>query len=88
MSGFERRLQLLLDEERLAMVQREAHESGRSLAAVIREAIDLRFAGASPGERRAAAADFLLALPAPTSPEPDWSERLADQQAELDARLR
>lgn len=44
MSLMERRLQLLLDQERYDRVAAEADRSGRSVAAVIREAIDLRFA--------------------------------------------
>lgn len=43
MSVLERRLQLLLDEARYARIAAEATSSGRSVAAVIREAIDLRF---------------------------------------------
>lgn len=54
-----RRLQLLLDQERYDRVAAEAKESGRSVAAVIREAIDMRFA-ASHRERRAAAATRLV----------------------------
>ncbi|PZU44665.1 MAG: antitoxin [Arsenicicoccus sp.] len=45
MSVMERRLQLLLDAERFARVSEEAERSGRSVAAVIREAIDVRFPG-------------------------------------------
>ncbi|MEO9324332.1 hypothetical protein ABFT23_12635 [Nocardioides sp. C4-1] len=43
MSVMERRLQLLLDQERYDRVAAEATRSGRSVAAVIREAIDVRF---------------------------------------------
>ena len=43
MSLLERRLQLLLDADRYDRVCAEAARSGRSVAAVIREAIDLRF---------------------------------------------
>ena len=39
MSVMERRLQLLLDQERFAKVEAEARASGRSVAAIIREAI-------------------------------------------------
>ncbi len=39
----ERRLQLLLDSGRYRRVAAEAERSGRSVAAVIREAIDFRF---------------------------------------------
>ena len=43
MSVTERRLQILLDEARYRRVAAEADASGRSVAAVIREAIDQRF---------------------------------------------
>ena len=49
----ERRLQLLLDRERYATVEREATQSGRTVSAVIREAIHVRFAAlavASPAD--------------------------------------
>ncbi|MGL5853562.1 MAG: hypothetical protein ACRCZD_22485 [Phycicoccus sp.] len=59
MSTMERRLQLLLDQERYARVATEADRSGRSVAAVIREAIDLRFPD-DDDERRMRAARRLL----------------------------
>jgi len=54
MSTLERRLQLLLDQERYERVAAEARESGRSVNAVIREAIDAHYPpaqtpGAQPG---------------------------------------
>lgn len=48
MSVLERRLQILLDAGRYERLAAEAVRSGRSVAAVIREAIDLRF----PDDRR------------------------------------
>lgn len=59
----EKRLQLLLDAERYEQVRTEAERTGRSVAAVIREAIDLRFAADSSAERARAGAE-LLALAA------------------------
>ncbi|WP_151526434.1 hypothetical protein [Serinicoccus kebangsaanensis] len=41
MSVMERRLQLLLDQQRYTAVSDEAERSGRSVAAVIRSAIDV-----------------------------------------------
>ena len=61
MSLLERRLQLLLDADRYGRVAAEAQESGRSVAAVIREAIDFRFP-ALDRTARAKAAQDLLAL--------------------------
>ena len=61
MSLLERRLQLLLDADRYDRVAAEAARSGRSVAAVIREAIDLRFPD-DEGPTSAAAAQALLVL--------------------------
>jgi hypothetical protein len=70
MSMLERRLQLLLDQERYERVAAEAKESGRSVNAVIREAIDAHY---PPGAeaRRAAMQRFLemTAVPDPGPPE-------------------
>jgi hypothetical protein len=54
----DRRLQLLLDEERYRRVAGIAHQRGTSVAAVIREAIDRGLP--SPARRRAAAARRIL----------------------------
>ncbi|USQ75568.1 hypothetical protein [Ornithinimicrobium cryptoxanthini] len=62
MSVMEKRLQLLLDAERYALVSQEATRSGRSVASVIREAIDVRFEQAEAQTRRAAALGEFLAL--------------------------
>lgn len=59
----ERRLQLLLDNARYERLATEAERSGRSVAAVIREAIDVRFP-ADDIEVRARAAGRLLELSA------------------------
>ncbi len=61
MSVMERRLQILLDQQRYDRVAREAARTGRSVAAVIREALDLRFPDDLEPSRAAAAA-ALLAL--------------------------
>lgn len=59
MSTMERRLQLLLDQDRYDLVAHEADRSGRSVAAVIREAIDFRFPRADPDDRSCAAQELL-----------------------------
>lgn len=66
----ERRLQLLLDQRRFRRVSEEAERSGRSVAAVIREAIDFRFPTDDNDERRRAAAAELLAMTASGDPDP------------------
>ncbi len=74
MAVFSRRTQLLLDEERYARLEREARRTGRSVAALVREAIDVRFGGEGEAQSRRAAATALLATPRPTDREPDWAE--------------
>ena len=54
----DRRLQLLLDEDRFRKVSALAQQRGTSVAAVIREAIDRGLR--SPDDRRAAAAARIL----------------------------
>lgn len=61
MSVLERRLQILLDAQRYDRLANEAATYGRSVAAVVREAIDLRFPD-DEGQARAAAARALLDL--------------------------
>lgn len=56
--SFDRRLQLLLDEERYRRVAELAGQRGSSVAAVIREAIDRGLP--NPDDRRKAAARRLL----------------------------
>jgi predicted DNA-binding protein len=56
--SLDRRLQLLLDEERFRKVSALAQQRGTSVAAVIREAIDRGLR--SPDDRRAAAASRIL----------------------------
>lgn len=78
MNLLNRRTQLLLDDERYLRLELAARESGRSVGAVIREAIDAKFARDDLAERRRAAADWLLALPMPEDPEPDWAVTKAE----------
>lgn len=61
MSPLERRLQLLLEREQYDRVAAEAKRSGKSVNAVIRAAIDMRYP--SGVEARGAAIDGLLAGP-------------------------
>ncbi len=86
MSLMERRLQLLLDEERYSRVAREAEASGRSVAAVIREAIDVRFA-ADVDQRRSAALRFLQLTSTTDGQEPDWAETKRALESDLELKL-
>ncbi|MBB4661192.1 CopG family transcriptional regulator [Conexibacter arvalis] len=73
MSTLSRRTQILLDEERYARLEQAAQASGRSVAAVIRDAIDAKLARDETAGRRREAVDWLLAQPAPLDPEPEWA---------------
>lgn len=68
-----RRTQVLLDDDRYARLELTARASGRSVGAVIRDAIDAKFARDDLSQRRRGAADLLLAQPLPLDPEPDWA---------------
>ncbi len=74
MSTLSHRTQLLLDDERHRRLEDEARRTGRSIASLVREAIDARYelAQQSAGRRKAAAT--LLEAPRPSDPEPDWAE--------------
>lgn len=74
--SLDRRLQLLLDEERYARVAAIAERERRSVASVIREAIDAH-TSSSPDRRAAAWARILQADPMPV-PSPE------DLRAELE----
>lgn len=72
-----RRLQLLLDEERFARVSRAAEQRQTSVAAVIREAIDHGL-GTEP-RRRSRAGDRVLGVePMPVPPGDDLLAELDD----------
>lgn len=85
----ERRLQLLLDEARYRRVAAEADSSGRSVAAVIREAIDQRFPDDGELARAEAARRFLERTADRDDEEPMESpaELKAIYQAELDRKF-
>lgn len=84
MSVMERRLQLLLDQERYDRVAREAESSNRSVAAVIREAIDTRFP--SEAERRSEALRRFLSYPPDEGPAEDWADIKAAIEADIERR--
>lgn len=85
----ERRLQLVLDQGRYAQVAAEARASGRSVAAVIREAIDYRFSDAAAA-RRAAARELLAWAMSeaddPAGPQQTWAEMKQAMDDDLAAR--
>lgn len=74
--SLDRRLQVLLDEERHRRIVAVAEERGVSVATIVREAIDRGLA--NPDGRRRAAGERLLEAPDMPVPEP------AELRAELD----
>lgn len=80
MSKLNRRLQVLLDEERYDRLEREAERRGAPVASIVREAVDRLLAEETD---RRAAGDRLLA--APSMPVEDWPEMKKDL---LDAAAR
>ena len=70
-----RRTQILLDEDRYAQLEHRATQTGRSVAAVIREAIDEKLSHDDRGALRRDALADLLSAPLPAyAHEPDWPE--------------
>ncbi|MFI4989371.1 MAG: antitoxin [Solirubrobacterales bacterium] len=74
--SLDRRLQILIDDERHRRISAAAQERGVSVATIVREAIDRGLA--NPDTRRRAAVQRLLDAPDMAVPEP------ADLRAELD----
>jgi hypothetical protein len=81
-----RRLQVLVDDERFERLARESERIGAPVGELVRRAIDHKFPGVGPGAERERAGRELLAMPPPPgSPEPDWE----DQKREMhDASMR
>jgi len=80
-----RRLQVLVDDERYERLTRESERIGAPVGELVRRAIDHEFPGAGHDAERERAGRELLAMPPPPGdgPEPDWE----DQKRELrDAR--
>lgn len=74
MSTLSHRTQLLLDDDRHRRLEEEARRTGRSIASLVREAIDARYELARQSAGRQQAAATLLDAPRPSDPEPDWTE--------------
>lgn len=76
MSTLSRRLQVLIDDERLDRLRRESERTGAPVGAIVRDAIDQRLpASREPSAVAAAAERFLDAPPMPVE---DWHEMKAD----------
>ncbi len=68
MGTMTRRVQILVDDQRYAVLARESQRTGRPVAELIRDAIDGHY-GVDPESRRAAYARVLAAEPMPVE---DW----------------
>jgi hypothetical protein len=78
--SLDRRLQILLDEERHARLVAVARERGVSVATVVREAID-RGLPSPDATRRAAARRILAAEPSPVADPQDLAAELDELRA-------
>lgn len=82
MDMLNRRLQVLIDDERHERLRREAERTGMPVGELVRRAIDRQY---PPVADRRAAGEYLLGLEAPAGPEPAW-EVQKDMLAEFDRR--
>lgn len=80
-----RRLQVLVDDERFELLTRESERIGAPVGELVRRAIDHEYSLSSDSTERERAGRALLAMTAPEGPEPDWE---VQKQELLDARLR
>lgn len=87
MAALEHRLQILLDEDRYSTIAGEAERTGRSIAAIIRDAIDARID--TDEQRRRVAARRLLEMASTPTDEPgeDWEDMKAAWEDELAGRI-
>lgn len=70
----ERRLQLLLDQDRYDRVSQAATSSGRSVSAVIRDAIDVAYPSGDEARQRALARFLALTEEPADGPSESWPE--------------
>ena len=72
-----RRVQILIDEERYTLLEREAERTGKPVAELIREAVDAHY-GPDRAEQEAAYATVLAAGPMPVEDWPAMKDELLD----------
>jgi hypothetical protein len=82
-----RRLQVLVDDERFQRLARESERIGAPVGELVRRAIDHEFPRAGGHSEREQAGEELLAMPPPPGDgrEPDWEDQKREM---LDARMR
>ncbi|MGH2763504.1 MAG: ribbon-helix-helix protein, CopG family [Thermoleophilaceae bacterium] len=83
MARLERRLQVLIDDDRYERLRRESERTGAPVGAIVRAAIDERLGTASHRAARTAAVRRLLDAPPPPGPEPDWDEAKQQMMDEM-----
>lgn len=79
-------MQVLIDEERYAQLEHESRRTGRSVAAIVREAIDQRF-DADLARRAAAGRRLVAEFTDEERDEPDWAVSKEALAADLETRL-
>ncbi len=79
-----RRLQVLVDDERYLLLARESERVGAPIGELVRRAIDREFSQGGHGAEREEAGRALLAMPQPPGAEPDWETQ---KQEILDAPM-
>lgn len=91
MSTLERRLHVMIDQERYDRLVAEAARTHRSVAEIVRSAIDLQFdeahVEARAQERRAAAARRLLSYPPDDGRGETWDEMLEARARDIEQML-
>lgn len=72
-----RRLQVLVDDERYERLTRESERVGAPVGELVRRAIDHEFPGVGQHAERERAGEELLEMPPPPGqgPEPDWEDQ-------------
>lgn len=83
-SVLERRPQILIDHERFGLLEEEAGRTGRSVASIVREALDVRFRASSVTEQRTGAAQRPLAIDTRAEPAVDWADAKRELESSLD----
>ena len=81
-----RRLHLVIDDERVHLLEGLAAKRGASVSALIREAIDIAFGEESSRARRRQALKEILEIPQPSGPPIDWMQELRDSREERAAK--
>lgn len=79
MATFSRRVQILIDEPRYEILERESRRTGRSVAELIRESVD-RVYGVDRAARQAALGALLAEVPMPVG---EWADMKAEMIDEL-----